>query len=119
MGTRAQVFIQDSYSDDASKGVYLYQHWDGDYLFQEVQNAIAKGDRWNDPEYLTRIIFCEMVKTFDQVDGSTGYGIGTSQHGDIEYLVIVDIENQNVIEDNLNTGKRTVKKFSECRKEEI
>ena len=110
MGTRAQVFIKD-------EGVYLYQHWDGDGLFQTVQNAIAKNERWDDTEYLARIIFCEMVK--DDIDGSTGYGIGNSQHIDIEYLVTVDCEKRTVTELKIYTQKETTVKFDECVKEEI
>lgn len=84
MGTRSQVLIEDT-------GVYLYQHYDGYDLFKTVKEAVyskAGQSRLNDEEYLTRIIFCHMVK--DDVDGETGYGIGTDQHGDIEYLVKVN-----------------------------
>lgn len=92
MGTRAQVFMKD-------EGVYLYQHWDGDDLMDKVvravQSDVGKG-RQNDPEYLTRIIFCEMVK--DDVAGETGYGISTSMHGDIEYLVTVDCKKKVITE---------------------
>jgi len=107
MGTRAQVFMKDT-------GVYLYQHWDGDDLFQKVKNAIAKKWRWDDEEYLTRIIFCEMVK--DNIDGETGYGIGNSQHGDIEYLVTVDCKNQTVEEIHCYTKNIKNISFKDCEK---
>lgn len=105
MGTRAQVFIKD-------EGVYLYQHWDGDGLFEIVQNAIAKKDRWGDSEYLARIIFCEMVQ--DDIDGSTGYGIGNSQHSDIEYLVTVDCKKRTVSELKIYSKNKTTVKFDDC-----
>ena len=107
MGTRAQVLIKDT-------GVYLYQHWDGDGLFQIVKDAIAKGLRWNDEEYLTRIIFSEMIK--NDIAGETGYGIGTEQHGDIEFLVEISCKDQQVIEFNLQGRLRTktVISFKDC-----
>ena len=83
MGDRAQVLIKDT-------GVYLYTHWGGSKLPEVVTNAIRRLERWNDPEYLARIIFCEMIK--DDVGGETGYGIGTAQHGDIWRVVEVDCE---------------------------
>ena len=88
MSTRSQVYMK-------NEGIYLYQHMDGSYLAETVQTALSKKWRWDDPEYLTRIIFCEMIK--GQEDKETGYGIGTEQHGDIEYLVTVDTEKQTVI----------------------
>jgi primase-polymerase (primpol)-like protein len=98
MSTRAQVKIKDT-------GVYLYQHWDGDMLEDIVRSALAREERWDNEEYLTRIIFCEMIK--DNLMDSTGYGIGTSEHGDIEYLIEVDVKNQMVtVKDyNLNDQK--------------
>lgn len=103
MGTRAQVFMKD-------EGVYLYQHWDGYGLMNTVVAAVqspAGKNRQDDAEYLGRIIFCEMVK--DEVGGETGYGIGTTQHGDIEFLVTVDCKKKTITETNRN-GKilRTV-----------
>ena len=88
MGTRAQVHIVDT-------GIYLYQHYDGYHLPTIVRNAMIRGkDRLSDDEYLTRIIFSEMVR--DDIDGSTGYGIGKNQHSDIEYLVTVDVAKQRI-----------------------
>jgi len=56
MGTRAQVYIEET-------GVYLYQHYDGNNLFDKVVGAVKRGaSRIDDIEYLTRIIFSEMVK---------------------------------------------------------
>jgi len=56
--------------------LYLYSNWDGDELPLVVASALVRGqDRWNDPEYLARIIFCEMVK--DSVLDTNGFGIST------------------------------------------
>lgn len=99
MGTRAQCFIKD-------EGIYLYQHWDGDNLMDEVVKAVNSDigkSRQDDSEYLARIIFCEMVK--DDVAGETGYGIGTKVHGDIEYLVTVDCKNRKITEIKVYSGR--------------
>ncbi len=70
MGDRANVLVKDRAGD---KGVYLYTHWEGTELPATLQRALAKRCRWDDPAYLARIIFCEMVK--GQEAEETGYGI--------------------------------------------
>lgn len=87
MSTRAQVRMVNS-------NIYLYQHSDGYDLPKEVQNAIKRHQRWDDEEYLARIIFDEMKG--DDIDGELGFGIGNSEHGDIEYLVSVDVDKQTI-----------------------
>jgi hypothetical protein len=68
-----------------------------------VQNAISKNVRWDDEEYLTRIVFDSMKSEMEAYlkrkygeEPHTGYGIGTSQHGDIEYLVTIDCAAQQI-----------------------
>ena len=87
MSTRAQVYMVNS-------GVYLYQHMDGYDLPNIVQSALKRKERWDDEEYLSRIIFSEMIENY--IQGPTGYGIGTSQHVDIEWLVEVNAEDQEI-----------------------
>ena len=87
MGYRGQVLIEDV-------GVYLYTHWGASELTKTVQKALAKKWRWDDPEYLARIIFCEMVKGDEE--GETGYGIGNSLHGDVWKLIVINCENKTV-----------------------
>ncbi len=112
MGERAQVKVVSQYADNP---VYLYTHYDGSNLINIVKKSIIKQKRWNDSEYLARIIFCEMIK--EDIEGSTGFGIGTSEHGDIEYLDIVDIPNQRVIHCDLHEGNETVQSFRDIIKE--
>ena len=89
MGCRAQVHIKDT-------NVYLYTHWNGNTLADVVRRAIIRGyERSDDPEYLARIIFCEMVK--GDIDGTTGYGIGTTPNADNEWLIEVSCRNQTVV----------------------
>lgn len=87
MGDRAQVFIKDT-------GVYLYTHWSACELPSDVQKAIEKRWRWDDPEYLARIIFDEMTR--DTKFEETGYGISTAQHGDVWRIITIDCGNQSV-----------------------
>ena len=57
MGTRAQCLIVDA-------GIYLYQHYDGYDLPQIVRDSLATEraqNRANDPEYLARIVFEDMI----------------------------------------------------------
>ena len=96
MGTRSQVHFVNS-------GVYLYQHWDGDLLSSRVQRGLSLNERWDDEEYLTRIIFDSMKSETEAYlkkeygeKPYTGFGIGTDRHWDIEYLVEIDVEKQTV-----------------------
>ncbi|MBT6051132.1 MAG: hypothetical protein HOG49_30400 [Candidatus Scalindua sp.] len=87
MSTRCQVYFKNS-------GVYLYQHHDGYDLPMEVAHALSLEERWDDEEYLARIVFDCMKEGSSAT--TTGYGIGTVEHGDIEYLVVLDVKNQTV-----------------------
>jgi hypothetical protein len=96
MGTRSQVHFVNS-------GVYLYQHWDGDLLSSRVQRGLSLNERWDDEEYLTRIIFDSMKSEIEAYlkkeygeKPYTGFGIGTDRHWDIEYLVEIDVEKQTI-----------------------
>ena len=89
MGTRGQVFIKDT-------GIYLYQHFDAYNLPGKVRKVIEEGKRLDDPEYLARIIFCEMVK--DSKDQECGFGIGSNLQDDVVYLVEVDCKKGKVTE---------------------
>jgi hypothetical protein len=87
MGDRVQVNIK----DDADN-VWFYSHWNGDGVIEVVKAALTRHARWDDTQYLARIIFEEMIK--DSIGDETGYGIGT--RGYTERRVIVDAGNQEV-----------------------
>ena len=90
MGDRGQV----RFIDDEGHSVWFYTHWGADRLIVDVAKALHEGkSRWGDPEYLARIIFCEMVGG-DR--GTTGFGIGHSEHGDVWQVVTVDARNRTV-----------------------
>ncbi|MCJ7828737.1 MAG: hypothetical protein MUP81_03230 [Dehalococcoidia bacterium] len=82
--------------------VYLYTHWGADELPETVKKALSKKWRWDDFEYLARIVFETMID--GDRNGETGFGIGTGQHDDIECLVVVDVGNQTVVIDRSMYG---------------
>lgn len=92
MGDRANVVIPQEVGEDSN--VYLYTHWAGTELPATVQTALARRERWDDQQYLTRIIFEEMIKP--ALGHPTGYGI-TAWLGDgATRLVYVDTAKQQV-----------------------
>lgn len=89
MGDRGNVRIR---YDDGKSGfpederyVYFYSHWNGSDLPAIVQKALAREQRWDDPPYLARIIFCELIG--GDVAGEGGYGID-ARIGDNSHPVI-------------------------------
>lgn len=82
MGDRGNIKVY-QYEGDAP--VYLYTHWRGSEIYKVVKTALARRLRWEDPPYLTRIIFCELVKGDEASE--TGFGITTSI-GDNEHTII-------------------------------
>lgn len=89
MGDRANVAIK-----DGNNRVYLYTHWNGYELPETLRRALVKGeDRWGDPQYLARVVFCEMV---GDNKGNTGFGI-SAEIGDNSYpVIVVDCDAQEV-----------------------
>jgi len=72
MGNRANIRIMENDEGD----IYLYTHWGGSELPLTLRSALIRGrKRWDDPTYLNRIIFSEMVK--GDIDGVTGFGLST------------------------------------------
>lgn len=90
MGERGNIKV--TMEDDTS--VYFYTHWTGYYVQHDLANALDRGrGRWNDPSYLARIIFSEMLRIPDNIEATherlmdvTGFGIDT-QMGDNSYCV--------------------------------
>ena len=66
-------------------------------MVENVRDSLRKGkERWGDPEYLARVVFCGMIDKGD-LDDITGYGIGFSEHGDVWRIVEVNCKKQEVI----------------------
>ena len=94
MGDRANILIGSS-NNDEFRGVYLYTHWAGTELPETLQSALRRGERWDDEQYLARIVFCEMVKGNES--GETGYGISVSLGDGGGRILRVDTTSQTVM----------------------
>jgi len=107
MGERGQIRVVEEktereFDDEFDHDVYLYTHWNGPELEDIVFKALSVRERWDDPEYLTRIIFCEMLKfSSNPLNESESFGIGNNKHGDLNYpLITINCTKQTVeIED--------------------
>lgn len=72
MGERCNIKIVEPWEGE----IYFFSHWKGENLIVDLHRALTRGkDRWYDPEYLNRIIFCDVVRNDEQ--GLTGYGLST------------------------------------------
>ena len=90
MGDRGNIIL--NYKENGK--IYFYSHWTGSNLGEILKSALIRGkDRWDDDAYLSRIIFCEMIK--DYVLDDTGFGISTSM-GDGGNEIEVDLDKQTV-----------------------
>jgi len=89
MGTSSQVCLE---TEDGP--VYLYKHYDGHKVMADVQKALSMKLRWNDPHYLARIIFEQMIS--ETTDKECGYGIGLKEVANISLLVVVDCDRKEV-----------------------
>ena len=91
MGMRRNIALD--YGEE--RKIYLYTHWGAECLEDVLRDALTRGrSRWDDPPYLARIIFSEMIR--DEVLDTTGYGIAPYVMDDEFPTIEVDL------------GKRTV-----------
>lgn len=95
MGDRANVYLEMSGKDGQPDGIYLYTHWKGHAWPELLREALSFGrGRWNDDQYLARIITSRMFA--DLVDDETGGGVSL-RIADNEYPIIVcDLIHQRV-----------------------
>lgn len=91
MGNRINIKV----IDDMGGVIYLYSHWKGPDILKDLYDALKRGHlRWEDPPYLTRIIFSDMIRGDERE--TTGYGISTYECGGNYSSVVVDIPAQCV-----------------------
>ncbi len=81
MGDRGNIEIKQPHAEDS---VFLYAHWRGCQIKGILADALAKGGRWSDPSYLTRIIFQEMI---GDDNSTTSFGISVGSPDDNEYPI--------------------------------
>jgi hypothetical protein len=73
--------------------VYLYTHSHSDKLISDVFSALSARVRWDDPDYLSKIVFCHMIPMECWQD-EVGYGIGTLLYADVDLLISLDVPKQ-------------------------
>ncbi len=69
--------------------VYLYTHNYAANLVSDVYRVLSQHKRWDDPDYLSRMIFCEMIPP-ELWNSDTGFGIGTQMYADVNLLITID-----------------------------
>jgi hypothetical protein len=75
--------------------IYLYTHWGAAALENTLRDALRRGrTRWDDPPYLARIIFSEMIQ--DEVLDTIGYGIAPYVMDDEFPTIEVDLRKRTV-----------------------
>jgi hypothetical protein len=88
----ANVFVRENEQGD---GVYLYAHDAGMALPQITQAALRRfPDRWDDPQYLARIIFSAMIR--DDLDSELNFGISATLREGRDRVLVVDTVAQEV-----------------------
>ena len=78
--------------------IYLYSHWGASSQVADLQEAISAAEnRWDDPDYATRIAVSHLVG--DDWKSETGYGlsVGTYAAPDLPYVLIVYWESREVV----------------------
>lgn len=95
MGDRGNIVIRQQSPSGERTHIYFYTHWEGTHIPKTLQKALDRGkSRWDDPAYLSRIIFCELIK--EDVMSTTGYGISLSPPDNEHKYLVVDMDNLEV-----------------------
>jgi hypothetical protein len=98
MGDRANILVKKSEKKEEEQ-VCFYTHWAGTELPATLRSALIRGrGRWDDFQYLTRIIFCEMLKQGgEDLDGLTGYGISQVPYDGDDRIITVIFNSQEIV----------------------
>ena len=111
LGDRCNIVVREKKPADGSMkaaldgAVVFYGHWSGEEMPAKLEKALDRGvERWSDPSYLSRIIFCEFVGK-DEFGDTTGFGIYAGQLGDNERpIMVVCVEDRTVTQYDENLG---------------
>ena len=88
--------------------IYLYTHDNAKTLVGTVHEALSRRERWDDPDYLTRIIFCAMVPP-DEWHSTKGFGIGVQYYVDSNLLITIDIQERWITISSYGSGVDNVR----------
>lgn len=99
MGDRVNICMRDE-----GKNVYFYGHWSGYDAPEIVRKALARKQRWDDPSYLARIVFCHLLGGDRPEDGivlynvkaETGFGISTEPQDNSYPIIVVSTPDNRV-----------------------
>ena len=95
MGCRGTIEIWEHAASPDESPVVLYTHWGAKEMEDDLRAVLSRKQRWNDPSYLSRMIFSRMIR--NDIDGELNYGILTDNVGDAEKEIVVDCNRQEVI----------------------
>lgn len=99
MGDRGNIAIReeaDWLSLNPQEAVFLYGHWAGDGLPETLRAALARSrSRWEDTQYLARVIFEEMIR--DRIGDTAGYGITTRLYDNEHDILLVLPRKQAIV----------------------
>lgn len=121
MGARTNVclnFPPEWKDDEKPDPIYFYSHWAGESMPFIVARALDRGrDRWDDPQYLARIIFDEMIRGLEHENAGAGIA---PWPGEEQYnTVYVDLAGKTAgIADNMKPYEKYIEYWSEEKKEE-
>jgi hypothetical protein len=88
--------------------VYLYTHDYAKNLVAFVHESLSRRVRWDDPDYLSRIIFCSMIP-YNEINNEQGFGIGTQLYVDINLLITIDTTSQTIEISSYGSGVDNIK----------
>ena len=88
----AQIEIHNRYNKCP---LYLYNHEGSNSLVSIVFEVLSRKERWDDADYLSRMIFCAMVPESEWHE-STNYGIGTSLYMDLQLFISINVPLQKI-----------------------
>jgi len=91
-----QIEIMDEFGS-----TFLYTNDLAHDLLHVVHDVLSKKERWNDADYLSRMLFCRMVPP-EQWSKSDGFGIGTQMYADVKFLIHINIVKQKLSVNNWN-----------------
>src|SRR4051812_47180191 len=95
MGDRANIVIHDGSDPE----LWIYTHWHGSELASLLAHALDTPQaqaRIGDGAYLSRIVFCQIMKQVDDLDGETGWGLSTTMQDNEHDLIHLDVQTGEV-----------------------
>ncbi|MDD4869570.1 MAG: hypothetical protein PHR77_03335 [Kiritimatiellae bacterium] len=92
MGDRGNIVVR----HENGQRIYLYTHEYGSHIGYILASALKRAgmERWDCDCYLTRIIFCEMVRGEEMEN--IGFGIGTSVPDNDHPMLVVNVPRQRI-----------------------